>query len=217
VIDFAALRRNMIEGQMRPNRVIETMLVEALGRVPRERFVPESLRATAYVDEDLPLGESRFLTEPLVLARLVQAARTKRGSKVLDIACATGYGAAVLAELGARIVALEETERMAEWARKAIGYPDVGSVQVVTGPLREGWPAQAPYDAIVIEGGVVDVPAVLLDQVAEGGCLVTVMIEQGVGRLVRYVKQSGVVSRVVLFDASAPPLTAFAAAPKFVF
>lgn len=217
MIDFAVLRRNMIEGQMRPNRVTEAMLVDVLGRVPRERFVPEALQAAAYVDEDLPLGDGRFLTEPLVLARLIQAARPRRGSKVLDIACATGYGAVVLAELGARVVALEETEHMAERARKAIGTPDVGSVQVVAGPLREGWPAQAPYDAIIIEGGVADLPAALFDQVADGGCLVAVMIESGVGRLVRHVKQSGVVSRVVLFDASVPPLAAFAAARTFVF
>ncbi|MGH6717970.1 MAG: protein-L-isoaspartate O-methyltransferase family protein [Alphaproteobacteria bacterium] len=216
MIDFAALRRNMIEGQIRPNRVTDPALVEALSRVPREGFVPAGLKANAYVDEDLPLGGGRFLTEPLVLARLIQAARPANGAKVLDIGCATGYGAAVLAELGVRVVALEDQATLADRARAALGAR-AGVVEVVVGPLRAGWPAAAPYDAIIIEGGVAEVPPALLDQLADGGSLAAVLIDTGVGRLARLVKQGGVVSRVDLYDAAVPALDAFAAAPKFAF
>lgn len=216
MIDFALLRRNMIEGQMRPNRVTEPALVEALSRIPRESFVPEGLKANAYVDEDLPLGDGRFLTEPLVLARLIQAAGPGPGATVLDIGGATGYGAAVLAELGVRVVALEESETLARQARAVLGAR-AGSVDIVVGPLRAGWPGGAPYDAIIIEGGVVEVPPGLVDQLAEGGSLAAVLMGEGTGRLVRLTKQDGAVSRVDLHDAAVPLLAAFQPAPTFVF
>jgi protein-L-isoaspartate(D-aspartate) O-methyltransferase len=216
VVDFAALRRNMIECQMRPNRVTDPALIEALARVPREGFVPDGLKANAYIDEDLPLGGGRFLTEPLVLARLIQAARPEPGAKALDVACATGYGAAVLAELGVRVVALEESAALADRARAALATR-AGVVEVVVGPLAAGWSAAAPYDAIVIEGGVAEVPPALLDQLAEGGSLTAVLVDRGASRLVRLVKQGGVVSTVDLYDAAVPALAAFAPPLKFTF
>jgi protein-L-isoaspartate(D-aspartate) O-methyltransferase len=216
VIDYAALRLNMIEGQMRPNRVTEPALVEVLGQMPRERFVPEPLRPTAYVDEDLPLGGGRFLTEPLVLARLIQAIRVKPGAKVLDIGCTTGYGAAVLARLGARVTALDGLD-MAARARANLAELGVTGVEVVSGPLRDGWRAGAPYDGIIIEGGVARVPDALFDQLAPGGCIATVLTGEGAGRLVAFAKLGDGIARRDLFDAAVPALAAFAPEPGFVF
>lgn len=216
VIDYAVLRLNMIEGQMRPNRVTELALVEALGQVPRERFVPEPLRPTAYVDEDLPLGGGRFLTEPLVLARLIQAVRVKPGAKVLDIGCATGYGAAVLARLGARVVALDGPD-MAARARANLAELVVKGVDVVSGPLRDGWRAGAPYDGIIIEGGVARVPEALFEQLAPGGGIATVLTDEGVGRLVTFTKLGDGMARRDVCDAAIPALAAFEPEPGFVF
>ena len=216
VIDHHAQRLSMIEGQMRPNRVTEPALVEALGHVPREHFAPAVLRSSAYVDEDLPLGDGRFLIEPLVLARLIQAIGVRAGAKVLDIGCATGYGAAVLARLGARVVALDD-DAMARRASSALSALGVGGVDVVAGPPRDGWAAGAPYDGILIEGGVGHLPEHLFEQLGDSGRLAAVMIGQGVGRLASFNMVSGTFARRDLFDAWVPPLAAFAPAPRFVF
>lgn len=216
VIDFAAARLNMIEGQMRPNRVTEPALVEALGHVPRERFAPDALRAAAYVDEDLPLGGGRYLTEPLVIARLIQAIRIRPDAKVLDVGCATGYGAAILARLGARVVALDD-DAMVRRAGAVLSALGIGGIELAAGPLDQGWRQGAPYDGIIIEGGVAQVPDALLDQLAEGGHLAAVLTERGAGRLACFSRQGGVTSRRDLFDAAVPPLAAFAPTPGFVF
>ncbi len=202
---------------MRPNRIDDARLLAALGDLPRERFVPEELEPVAYVDEDLPLGRGRFLTEPLVLARLVQAARIVPGAKVLDVGCATGYGAAIMARLGASTIALDDSREVADRARATLAALGVSGVEVVVGPLAAGWPARAPYDAIVIEGGAAEVPRTLLDQLAEGGALLAVVVHDAAGKLTRFEKRSGAIVPVVLSDASIPLLAAFAKAPRFVF
>ena len=105
--DFATARRNMVECQIRTNKVTDQRLIDALAEVPRERFVPKAYRGVAYVDEDVPLGGGRFLIEPMVLARLIQTARVRPGDSVLDVGCATGYATAILGRLAAGVVGLE--------------------------------------------------------------------------------------------------------------
>jgi protein-L-isoaspartate(D-aspartate) O-methyltransferase len=217
LVDYATLRRNMIEGQMRPNRILDRPLLDALGTLPRERFVPHGLEAVAYVDEDLPLGQGRFLTEPLVLARLIMNAGVRQGSRVLDVGCATGYGAAVMARLGAAVTALEEVREVADRARANLGALGLSGVEVVVGPLVAGWPAKAPYDAILIEGGIAEAPGAILSQLADGGALTAVVLSGAAGHIMRFEKRAGIVAPVVLENAQTPALAAFAQAPRFVF
>jgi len=214
-MDFAIARQNMIEGQLRPNKVTEAALLGAMGEVPREAFLPPAQRALAYADEDVAAAPGRWLMEPMVFARLVQAAEVGEGTRVLLVAAGAGYGAAVLARMGARVVALEAPGPLAEaLARKVPG------VAVATGPVTEGWAAEAPYDVILIEGAVVLVPEGLLGQLAEGGRLVAVRASSRpglLGRAVKLVKLFGTVTEVPLFDAGTPPLAEFRPAPAFVF
>jgi len=106
-MDFSAARRNMVERQVRTNKVTDEAVLEALAQLPRERFVPESLSAVAYIDEDVPLGNGRYLMEPMVFARLVQAAQLQPGDRVLDLGCGCGYSTAILSRLANQVIALE--------------------------------------------------------------------------------------------------------------
>jgi protein-L-isoaspartate(D-aspartate) O-methyltransferase len=218
MIDYAAVRLNMVESQLRTNKVTDTALLAAFLSVPRERFVPPSLHGTAYVDDELPLGGGRWLLAPMVLARLLQLARIGRGDKVLDIGCANGYGTAVLARIAANVVAVESEHRLATQASARLRELGVDNAIVIEAPLTEGYSTRAPYDAIVIEGAVAHLPEQVAGQLAEGGRLVAVMRgEGGQCRAVAMTRSNGVLSCRPDFDAAAGMLPGLQAEPSFVF
>lgn len=215
MIDAAAARRNMVNCQIRPNKVTDLRVIEAFESVAREGFVPDSLAGVAYLDADLEIAPGRFLMEPMVMARLIQAVEPEPGDRVLDVGTGRGYAAAVLARLAGPVVALEGDPALAEAARKALA--GFANVTVVTGDLASGHAAGAPYDIIFVGGAVERVPSTLLDQLAEGGRLVVVAHENGVGEASLYQKRGGVVSHRGLFEAGTPRLPGFAATPRFEF
>jgi protein-L-isoaspartate(D-aspartate) O-methyltransferase len=215
--DTATQRLNMVEGQLRPSRVTDPAVLAAVAAVPRERFAPESLRGAAYVDEDLPLGGGRFLIEPMVAARLIQAAEVGRDDAVLVVGCATGYGAALLARLARRVVALECDAGLAAAARANLAAVGADGVEVVVGPLPAGWPARRPYHAILIEGAVQEIGPALADQLAEGGRLVAVVRRDRAGHAVLGRKIGGTLTITELFDAACPVLPGFARPSRFEF
>ncbi len=218
-MDYADARRRMVDGQIRPNRVTDPRVLDAMRSLPRERFLPEALRSRAYVDEDVPLPGGRALMEPMVLARLAQLAAVRPDDRALVVCAGAGYGAAVLAWAGARVTALEPDAALRASARQVLeGLALAGSVVVREGVPREGHPAGAPFDIIMIEGEVPEVPAALSAQLAEGGRLVAV---QGLGtrggRAVLGRRIGGSFSVTPVFDCATFPLPDFTAAPGFVF
>jgi protein-L-isoaspartate(D-aspartate) O-methyltransferase len=217
MIDFAAARRTMVDGQVRPSDVTDPRLLAALLEVPRERFVPAARAAMAYLDLDVPVGEGpggRRLLKPMVFAKLIQMAEIGETDRVLDVGCATGYSAAVLARLGGPVVALEEDAALARQANETL---DASRVTVVSGSLAAGWPSGGPYDAIVVEGATEIVPEVLLRQLKEGGRLVCVLGRGPACKAKLYRMFQGEFSGRAMFDASAPELPGFAKPPAFVF
>lgn len=220
MIDFVTLRRNMVNGQIRTNGVTDAALIAALSDVPRERFVPEPRRAFAYVDDDLAVGgadELRYLVEPMTLARMIQAAGLKPTDRVLDIGCASGYSAAILARLANSVVALESDPSLAATAAENLRTLGHGNVAVVSGPLAAGWPQAAPFDAIFIEGSVEQVPQALFGQLKDQGRLVAVLAASGAGRATLFRTVGGAVSSLALFNAAVPALPGFAKPKSFVF
>jgi protein-L-isoaspartate(D-aspartate) O-methyltransferase len=207
----------MVDGQLRPNRVIATALLDAMAEVPREDFVPKAAKGIAYMDEDLPVGGGRFLIDPLTLARLIQAAAPGRHDTVLDIGGATGYSTAVLSRLAGSVVAIEQDDQMVDRARNALQGVGVENVEVHVGPLADGYAKRAPYHVILIDGAVDQVPDKLLAQLAEGGRLATVVGTGPVGRATLITKRRGIPSSQILFDAAVPALKDFAKEPGFVF
>ena len=218
-MDFAEARRFMVDGQLRPNRVDDPRIVAALRDLPRERFVPAVLAARAYADADIPLPGGRALLKPLVLARLVQLAGLRRGDRALVLAAGTGFGAALMAALGATVTAVESDPALLAIARAALpAATPMDSVTLVAAAPEAGHAVGAPYDVIMIEGGVPAVPRAIEEQLAEGGRLVTVGLEGGPpGRALLVRRTGGSFTTTVDFDAHAPALPGFTATPAFAF
>jgi protein-L-isoaspartate(D-aspartate) O-methyltransferase len=217
VIDYADARNMMVDGQVRPNRVYDRRVLDAMRRLPRERFVPPQAVALAYSDEDVPLGNGRVLMEPMVIARLVQLAGVRAGERALVVGCGSGYGAALLAACGAQVTALEQDEALLALARTAL--TGIDGVTLVGGRLRDGWAAGAPYDLVFIEGAADEVPAALIAQIrTPGGRLVGVLrasdhvFHAGIGE-----PSAGGMSFRPEFDCATPVLPALRRQPGFVF
>jgi protein-L-isoaspartate(D-aspartate) O-methyltransferase len=216
-MDYAAARQNMVESQIRPNRVMDEAVVAAFASLPRERFVPVPLRGIAYVDEDLPLGNDRFLMEPMVLARLLEAAAVGPADIALDVGCATGYSAAVLSRLANTVVAVEEDRDLLVQATANFAALSIDNIALLEASLAQGSPKQAPYNVILIDGAVDEVPKLLLDQLAEGGRLVTVLGRGSPRRATLIEKIGGTIAHRPLFEAAVAPLPGFQTHPGFVF
>lgn len=214
---YAEARRNMVDNQLRTNKVTDAPLLAAMDDLPREAFLPDRLAGVAYVDEDVELGQGRCLMEPMVLARLIQAAEIRPTDRVLDIGCATGYATAVLSRLAKSVVAVESDPSLANRARGALAALGIGNATVVDGALDRGHAALAPYDAILIGGAIERLPRAIADQLAPGGRLVAVHVSPGrrVGEASLY--RGRPLARLALFDAAAGILPGFAAEPGFVF
>jgi protein-L-isoaspartate(D-aspartate) O-methyltransferase len=208
---FAQARANMVESQVRPNGITDQRIIEAMGAVPREDFVPESLRAVAYMDEDIAIAPGRALMEPMAFARLAQLAGIGPADRVLHLGCGSGYGSAILTRLGKEVVAVESDEGLAAVAAKLSGA-EVHCADPATGRAADG-----PYDAIIVEGRIPEVPASLLQQLKDGGRLVAVVGENAVSQAVLHTRSAGSFSSRTAFDASVAPLPGFAARKKAAF
>lgn len=217
-MDYAAARLNMVESQVRPNRVTDPRIISAMMELPRENFVPKPLRGIAYVDEDVHIGGGRYLVEPMVLARLIQVAEIAPGDVVLEIGTGTGYGAAVLSRLASTVVALESDATLAKAATKTLGDLGIDNVAVVEGKLAEGYPQQAPYNVIVFSGAVEYIPPGIAEQLADGGRLVAVVAPPGQpGKATLANRVGSTISSRIIFDAGTPVLPGFELEPGFVF
>jgi protein-L-isoaspartate(D-aspartate) O-methyltransferase len=218
-MDYADARRRMVDGQLRPNRVTDPRVLDAMRELPREDFLPTAVRARAYADEDVPLVGGRALLAPMVIARLAQLAAVRPGDRALVVCAGTGYGAAVLARCGARVTAIESDASLAATAGKALAANlPAGAVRIEAARPTEGFPGGAPYDVILIEGEVPEMPATIAEQLAEGGRLVTVLgarRRNGVAVLAR--RLGGAVTVAPVFDCATAALPDFLPAPGFVF
>jgi len=216
-VKFEAARHNMVESQIRPNRVTDQRLIEAFATIPREAFVPKQLRGIAYVDEAVRLGDGRYLMEPMVLARLIQTAAPAPGDLALVVGCGTGYGAAVLSRLVGTVVAVESDPGLAQQATQTLSELGIDTVAVVEGGLENGCPDQAPFEVIVFDGAVPEIPEAISSQLAEGGRLVAIIAGVGVGRGTLMTRRHGVLTGRDVFDAGTPLLPGFEQKAAFVF
>jgi protein-L-isoaspartate(D-aspartate) O-methyltransferase len=215
---FADARKCMVDSQIRPNRVTDPRILSAMRRLPRERFLPANVASLAYADEDVPVGNGRFMLEPMVLARLLQAANLSDNERVLVVGAGTGYAASVLAACGCRVTALEEDSALLAIAHSVLPVEAPG-VTLVAGPLAAGWPAQAPYDLILIEGAVTHIPPALAAQThQETGRVLAAIC--GEGRITQAVIAEATAFGLgvsLLFDCATPPLPSLKKAPVFAF
>jgi len=210
-------RTTMIDGQILPNKVTDPRVISALGETPREAFVPKALRSVAYIDEDLEIGADRYLMEPMVFARLVEAAEITADDLVLDVGSNLGYSAAILAKLASSLVGVDSDGEMVAQANANLLKLEIGNAAVVEGVMQEGVEKEAPFNVIFLNGCVEYIPQALIDQLAEGGRMVGVRMENGLGRGFLGVKSGGIFGVEDFMDANVPMLPGFAETKKFEF
>lgn len=208
---FEAMREAMVDSQLRPTGVNDPAVLAAIRAVPRERFVPPARASLAYADTAIELAPGRWMIEPLIFGLLLTHARIAPADRVLVVGAATGYAAAVIGRLSRHVVAVEENAGLALAAR-------ANGVEVVTGPLADGWAAVAPYDLIFIDGAAAVLPSQLLAQSAVGGRLAAVIVgDDGVGRATVGRVAGGHFAGTGFFETGAVVLPGFGLTPKFVF
>lgn len=218
--DYAQSRRRMVDNQLRTNDVTDLRILDAMELVPREKFVPASRRAVAYIDEDLPVGPAgsgRFLLKPHIFGKLLQLARIGSDDIVLVIGAGTGYGAAVLSKLAASVVAVEDNSDLADAATEVLLDLGIENAAVVEGALVDGYPSEGPYDVIVVNGAVDVLPDAILGQLKPDGRLVVIEGRGGSGAARLYQNSEGAISARFGFNASAPVLPGFEKAHAFEF
>ncbi len=214
--DFGLARNLMVDGQLRPNKVTDRRILDAMRSLKRENFAPAPLATLAYIDQDLPLGSGRVMLKPLVIARLLQLARPRSGETALVVGSGSGYGAAILASCGVQVTALEPEAALIEMARSALSGQ--AGISLVQGALAEGHAGAAPYDLVVIEGAVQVIPETIARQVAANGRLVTIIVENGVAGYAALAEPTtGGLRAQAAFDANAPLLPGLQPAKSFVF
>ncbi len=210
--NFLQERTNMIDGQIHTAGVVNEAILNAFQTTPRELFLPEKLKAVAYTDENLDIGQGRYLMEPIVHSKMLQAIEPTSSDVVLDIGCGSGYSSAILSSIVSTVIAVENNKRQIDKANRAWESLDCCNIALIDNKLNEGEPEHAPYSMIVINGAVTEVPSAILDQLDINGRLVTVVTKAGQknGQAMLFVKnQNGSVSSKALFDASIPFLKEF--------
>ena len=228
MIDFEAARPTMVDTQLRTDRVTDRRILAAFAALACERFVPAAKRDLAYSDAALEVwlsfdgGPARYLLPPVVLARLIQLASVEAKDAVLDIGCSTGYSTAVLACLARAVTAVESEPELAASARETLQALGLSNAAVLKGEHARGAPQAGPFDVILVNGSVPEVPESLLAQLKDGGRLVAVVTAgpQGrprQGKATLFVNVDGDASGVPHFDANAKPLPGFAFSPTFTF
>ncbi len=210
VPDYEAARAAMVDAQLRPQGVNYPPVVEAMAAVPREQFVADEARPLAYVDRAVPIGAGRLMSSPAVVGLLLTELVPLAGERALVVGCGTGYSAAVLKEIGLQVIGLETAPELAARARAA-------GIEVVEGPLDEGWKKGGPYQLILIDGAIEYIPDAIIAQLADHGRLGTVLIDRGISRLAVGRKAGNGFGITTLADAGAAALPGFAKPRTFSF
>jgi len=205
-LPFEEERRLMIQIQLRHRGIRDERVLDAMFNVPRHEFVPPSLVSAAYDDRPLPLGEAETISQPYIVAAMTEAADVHPGDRALEVGSGSGYQAAILAYLGARVYTIERNAVLAQSARERLARLGYDGVQVITGDGSEGYPPAAPYEIILVTAGAPVVPSALLDQLAEGGRLVIPVGDLRYQELLLNVKQAGRIKTRLLDPCQFVPL-----------
>jgi protein-L-isoaspartate(D-aspartate) O-methyltransferase len=221
-MNYTAAREKMVDTQVRPNDVTQYDVLGRFLTVPREAFVPESMQALAYIDDDILLpcsngGDSRWVMNAMTMSKLVQLADPQQGELVLDLGCASGYSSAIMSGLCESVVAVENRVDLQEQAQETLVDLGCDNVAVISGPLIDGCPSEAPYDVIFVGGAIETIPDTILKQMKDGGRLVCVEGYGNSGQGTKYIRTGDSFSKDHVFNGCAKPLAGFERKQEFVF
>ncbi|MDY0028401.1 MAG: protein-L-isoaspartate O-methyltransferase [Pseudobdellovibrionaceae bacterium] len=216
--NFQKAREAMVVSQLQPSGVVDVAVNDAFFSVPREDYAPEQLRGVCYLDDDLLIGQGRFMLEPLPFALMVQNAGLTKKSNVLDIGTGTGYSAAILSVLSGKVTAVDSSEKLLHSAKTSWEKAAFKNITPVLGRHCDGYKASAPYDAIFINGAVGSVPHSLMSQLSKAGRLYCIMRkeEEYCGKVTVFkLSETGQLISESLGDAFAPYLEGFVPDQEF--
>ena len=217
-MDFSFLRKNMIDCQLKPNKIIDLNLIDAFQRVPREIFVNKKNINQCYLDINIDLTKNRFLLNPMVNARLIQSLNISDNDTILSIGSGVGYNSVILSYLCNTVIGIESIKSFYEFLSDVLTQLEVNNVVFIQSKIENGYSDQQPYDCIIIEGGVNYVPIEILNQLSENGRLVAVEIEEGrIGKANLYQRHENEFTKNYLFDAYIPVFDCFKKTKKFNF
>ncbi len=199
----------MVDTQVRPSDVTKFPIIDAMLDIPREAYVPDAMREAAYVGENLTLPGGRTMLDPRTLAKMLDALNIQPDHVVMDLGCGLGYSTALVARLAEFVVGVEDDEPRADEAQAILSAHDVDNAAVISGPLEEGAAKSGPYDTILINGGVEEVPETITDQLREGGHIGAIFAEGALGVVRIGHKADGRVNWRFSFNAGAPVLDGF--------
>ena len=203
---FTREREEMVEFQVRARGVRDERVLAAMRKVPRHLFVPKGFERAAYEDRPLPIGEGQTISQPYIVAVMTEQLELQPEDRVLEVGTGSGYQAALLAELAGSVISIERLASLADQARENLARAGVTGVQVVVGDGTEGYPPEAPYDAIIVTAASPGVPQPLIDQLAEGGRLIAPVGPRECQDLIKLVKREGRVESIPLGGVCFVPL-----------
>jgi protein-L-isoaspartate(D-aspartate) O-methyltransferase len=205
----------MVDTQVRPSDVTKFPIIDAMLAVPREKFVPDSMREAAYVGENLDIGGGRTLLEARTLGKMLDALDIQPTHVALDLACGLGYSTAVLANMCEFVVGVEDDETRAEEAQTLLSAAGIDNAAVMTGAPAEGSAKSGPYDIIMVQGAVETVPEAVIAQLRDGGRMACVFAEGSLGVVRVGYKLDGMMNWRFAFNASAPVVAGFEKTTEF--
>ena len=209
--------KNMIDGQVKPLSNIEPSILEALYNIDRKDYIPENFRDFSYSEKNVYIGNGRYLPKPAITAKLLSALKVETLETVLIIGSGTGYSAAITSKIAETVICIEEDQDLITFSESIAGSNSMNNIVFINNKLSKGYIDQGPYSCILIEGGIEEVPNIILDQIAEGGKLVTVIMQNDTGSAVKYIRKNNQIISQFLFSIEAPSLKSFEKAKKFKF
>ena len=214
--DYKMRRQIMVDNQVRPSDVTKFPIIDALLNVPREKFVPDGKREAAYLGENLSIGPNRVILEPRTLAKLLDSLDIKNNELVLDIGSGLGYSSAVISRMAELVIAVEQDKSFAAESEEILSEAGADNVVVQVNKLEDGAPQHGPYDVIILQGGVEEIPSSILNQLKNGGRIGAIFIEEGLGTARIGYKLNDNVNWRYSFNASVPILEGFLKQKDFV-
>ena len=209
VTDFKTRRKIMVDTQIRPSDVTKFPIIDAFLSIPREKFVPDGKKEAAYIGENFQIGQSRVILDPRTLAKLLEALDVQKDELVLDIGTGLGYSSAIISLIAELVIAVEDDSNLTGEAEEILSEIGADNVVVQLGKLENGAPEHGPYDIIILQGGVEEIPGSILKQLKNGGRIGAIFIEEGLGTAKIGFKLNDKISWRYSFNASAPVLPGF--------
>ena len=214
--DYQTRRKTMVDTQIRPSDVTKFPIIESFLSVPREKFVPDGKREAAYIGENFKIGQSRVILEPRTLAKLLDALDIRNDELVLDIGPGLGYSSAVISPMAEVVIAVEDDSTMESEAEEILAEVGADNVVIQIGKLEDGAPEHGPYDVIILQGGVEEIPSSILKQLKNGGRVGAIFMEEGLGTAKIGFKLNDIINWRYCFNAAAPVLPGFFKQKDFV-